>query len=251
LSAVANLRKCVAFAVFAGLQAGAEVPVPEFWAGKPGDAAALDRAAQTLPAAVRPAVDFEKVLFQVRQGAPVESWRRSMQSYAEYTGGDPVRRGLTELARCWLARAQVAAIDVALRGYYRKHVRFPAQLADVMESVPENARHDPWGEAWVYAPATTGFSKKAAQRYRLGPTRYPQLSTQSEAARRQGPQVSGLKAALRDVGGMRALELRSADGRSAVIQPGGRFGEIGLLYLADSWALLADTERLFTLSLTP
>jgi hypothetical protein len=51
---------------------------------------------------------------------------------------------------------------------------------------------------------------------------------------------------MREVAGAKAVELRTADGQTAILQPGGRCGEFGVVYIGDGWVLLADTEHLFT-----
>jgi hypothetical protein len=51
---------------------------------------------------------------------------------------------------------------------------------------------------------------------------------------------------LREVSGTKVLEIHTTDGKVAVVQPGGRIGEISLAYIGDGWALFADTEGLFT-----
>jgi hypothetical protein len=137
-------------------------------------------------------------------------------------------------------------IDKALRKYYRNNVQFPDHLDAVKADIPEVLRVDPWGEPWIYKPTSPqGFAKLQGQRYELGPTRFPHLSNLEEAAKAE-PALPGWKIAARDVSGGKALEIRTAEGKVAVVQPGARVGEITLAYIGDGWALFADTEGLFT-----
>jgi hypothetical protein len=137
-------------------------------------------------------------------------------------------------------------IDVALRKYYRKAVTFPDTLAAVKQDIPAEAQDDPWGQPWVYKPAVPhGLGKLSKQRYQLGPTRLPNLSPLADAID-PAPKPPTFKLTMREVGGAKAVELRTADGQTAILQAGGRSGEFGVVYIGDGWVLLADTERLFT-----
>jgi hypothetical protein len=222
---------------------------PAIWSGKVTDPAAIDAAWKEVPAPLRPAVEFQKILLKIRNDAPVTEWRAEMEKAANVTGEDGVSIGLRELARCWLARAQMIEMDRALRKYYASEVRFPDALSSIAKEIPAPGPQDPWGEAWAYQPtAPKGFSQKfAKQRYQLGPARYPQLSP-LENARKFETSPKDWKVMVREAGGARALELRSADGKTAVVQPGGRFLDATLMFVGDGWALLADTERIFTLT---
>jgi hypothetical protein len=125
-------------------------------------------------------------------------------------------------------------------------VQFPDQLDAVKTDIPEALRVDPWGEPWVYRlTAPQGFTKLQGQRYEIGPTRFPHL-TDLETAAKNEPVSRGWKIVAREVAGARALEIRTADGKVAVVQPGARIGEVSLAYIGDGWALFTDTERLFT-----
>ena len=216
---------------------------------KATDPAALQDAARELPAPVRPAVEFQKVFLRIRADDPVTGWRAVMAKFATATGDEPMTVALRELARCWEARARMTEIDRALRKYYRTAIRFPDHLTAVERDMPEAIRLDPWGEPWVYAPtAPRGFSPKfARQRYQLGPTRWPQLSTVAEALAAK-PAAPSWKIIRRAAGGAPALELRSAEGQVAVLQAGGRFAGAVLAHLGEGWALFTDTERLFAVA---
>ena len=114
------------------------------------------------------------------------------------------------------------------------------------QDIPAEAQDDPWGQPWVYKPAVPhGLGKLSKQRYQLGPTRLPNLSPLADAID-PTPKPPAFKLTMREVGGAKAVELRTADGQTAILQAGGRSGEFGVLYIGDGWVLLADTERLFT-----
>ncbi len=231
--------------VLGGVSAGGAAP--EIWNANAADRAALDKAWHELSAPLRPAIQFQRVLLRIRAGAPMPEWREGVAKFASATGDDAVTSGLGELARAWLARAAMEQIDQALRGYYRKHVRFPETLEEVQSEIPDSAKRDPWDEPWSYqAVAPKGLSKGARQRYQLGPQRYPRLSTREQVI--EGTwSPPNWKLTARTLAGSSVLEFRGADGKAAAVQPGGRFEETTLLFIGDGWALLADTERLFTL----
>lgn len=207
---------------------------------------AIEGEEMQLPALVRPAAEFQKMLLQIRAGSEVTAWRSHMDRYAQNAGGDSVMVALRELARYWEARLAVHEIDRVLRNYYRENVQFPDRLDAVKSAIPEALRVDPWGEPWVYKPTVPeGFPDLQGQRYELGPTRFPHLSNLETAAKAQ-PTSRGWKLALREVSGNKALEIHTAEGKVAVVQPGARVGEVSLAYIGDGWALFADTEGLFT-----
>ena len=232
------------FAILASVPLHAAQP-PGLWNQKASDAAALDAAWKTQPPALRPAIDFEILLIRIRAGAPVPEWRDDMLKVAQAPAADGPATAVRELARAWQARLAVEEIErVALRRHYANTVRFPEKLDEVRAQIPEPLRLDPWGEPWVYAlHAPQGFGKLTKQRYQLGPARFPNLTPIDRAAK-WAASPSGLKLAARDGG--KALEIRLPDGRSGVVQPGARVGEVLLVFVGEGWALLADTERLFT-----
>ncbi|HYR58011.1 MAG TPA: hypothetical protein VEO95_05260, partial [Chthoniobacteraceae bacterium] len=208
-------------------------PPPGAWSDKITDPAALDKAWHEVPPALRTAVEFQKLLLKIRGGAPVAEWKPQMEKFASAPGDDGVIVALRDVAKIWLARAAMEQIDAALRKFYRKQVRFPDTLAEVQRDIPAEAQRDPWGEAWTFAPAAPKGFAIAKQRYQLGPARLPRLSTLEDAVKSK-PAAFAWKITPRD----KALELRGADGKAAILQPGGRAGEIALVFIGDGWALL-------------
>ena len=172
-----------------------------------------------------------------------------MAKFAAERAETPVAAGLRELALTWEARARMKEIDGALRAFYRDAVKFPDALAAVMASIPANAKTDPWNEPWVYAPgAPTGFSAKfSKQRYQLGPKRLPQLTTIAEAVSAK-PWKVAWKITQQAVAGNRAVMIVTPAGQRAVVQAGGKVGDVSILSIGDGWLLAADTEQLFGLN---
>ncbi|MEI6493234.1 MAG: hypothetical protein WCO94_11850, partial [Verrucomicrobiota bacterium] len=175
-----------------------------------------------------------------------EDWRTEMEAFCDSPADNPITVALSEVARAWIARAQMEEIDVLLRGYYRRNVRFPATLAE-LGSLPPSLQKDPWGGVWNYSPsAPRGFSKLAGQRYQLGPACLPNLAPISEAIHSHpAPHEWGITA--REVNGKPALEIRAAK-VTAVIQPGGSIEGCVLLFVGDRWALMAGMDQLFAVS---
>jgi hypothetical protein len=234
-------------ALLVSVAAPVRAAAPDAWNGRE-TADSLDKLWHEVPAPVRPAIDFEKLLLKVRSADRPNEWRPEMEKFGKALGDDAVTAGLRELAKLWLARAMMEEIDDALRKFYRREVRFPDSLEAVLPDIPAEARRDPWGEAWVYRTAAPpGFTKLAKQRYQLGPARYPQLSLLHEAVKAK-PAQPAWQIIPRNISGAKTLELRSAKGQVAVVQAGGHFADTTLLFIGEGWALLADTERLFTLS---
>ncbi len=229
-------------------------PPPAIWdgVGKLTDAdlpAALkkiDEAAAPLPSALTPAVKFQRVLLRIGAGAPMTEWREEVKSLAGEADKTPVGTGLRELALAWEARARMADMDAALRHYYRAHLKFPAKLSEA--GAPPSAAADPWGDAWVYAPGKPkGFSEKfASQRYTLTPGKHPQVRSAEDTLAAPGP-ARNWKPTVREVAGQRVLEFRTPAGTVAT-QAGGKVEDATVLYIGDGWALLADLERLFTVT---
>ena len=206
---------------------------------------AIETEIMQLPALLRPAAEFQKVLLQIRAGAEPAAWRAPVDRAAQNAGGDSVTIALRELAKCWQARLAEVEIDKALRRFYRMNVRFPDHLGEVHADIPESVQLDPWGQPWIYkTTAPEGFGKLDDQRYELGPTRYPQLSTLAAAIKAE-PVAPAWKIAPREVSGGRALEIRTASGQVAVVQPGAQIEGTTLAYISDGWALFADTDGLF------
>ena len=200
--------------------------------------------AGSLPKAVQPAVRFQKLFMKILAGEKASAWRADMESFCNQAADTPVGAGLREVARAWIARAQMEEIDALLRDYYRRNIRFPAKLAE-LGALPPALQKDPWGEAWSYSPtAPQGFSKLAGQRYQLGPARFPKLAPLAEAIRDRQPPAHVWEITPRDAGGNTALEFHAAQS-TAVIQPGGEIEGCRLLFIGDKWALMAGTDQLF------
>jgi hypothetical protein len=148
-----------------------------------------------------------------------------------------------DVARVWLARAQIKDIDAALKRYYMKKVCFPVALADLGATLPEQLRNDPWGEPWSYSlQAPRGMSKLKDQRYQLGPKRFPDLMTQ-----KRPPVPSFTKITQGQIGSDKILTLESVAGRAA-IQPGGVAAGATLLHIGANFALLATQDQLFAVT---
>jgi hypothetical protein len=244
------IRVAVAAALFtSGI--GHAAP-PDIWKNGPVTEAtvaienlAIENGIMQLPALLRPAAEFQKVLLQIRAGADPATWRAPVDRAAQNAGGDSVTVALRELAKCWQARLAEVEIDKALRKFYRMNVRFPDHLDEVRADIPESLRLDPWGQPWIYKTiAPEGFAKLDDQRYELGPTRYPQLTTLATAIKDE-PAAPAWKITPREVSGGRALEIRTAAGQVAGVQPGVQIEGTTLAYIADGWALFANTDGLF------
>jgi hypothetical protein len=212
----------------------------------------LDSAAATLPQPVAPAVRFQRIFLRIISGAPASAWRDDVQKIASSTGKEPVESALAEISRAWLARLEMADIDVELHNYYRRNVRFPETLAEVEADIPANIRKDPWGDPWIYKPvAPQGFERLEDQRYQLGPTRFPQLGSLSQAVSHRAVQIPAWTISPRDISGSTALEFRSDRSGTSVIttvQAGGRVDDCILLFIGDHWALMAGVDQLFAVT---
>ena len=225
------------------------------------EGARIDAAAAMLAPELKPAVRFEKVFLQIVSGVPENTWLPDLQGFVAAAANMPtapatmsaaVPRGIAEVSRAWIARCQMRQIDGVLRQYYRKHVAFPEHLAAVELALPDSMRRDPWGQPWIYqshAPAGLGerFARFTTQRYRLGPTRAPELGTLAEAIGDRNPPGVTWKITVRELGGRAALEFR-AGGVVTAIEPGGRIGAFTLLFIGDRWALMAGVDQLFTVA---
>jgi hypothetical protein len=213
---------------------------------------AISSAESTLPPELKPALDFQRIFLRILSGEPASTWHLEMEKLAASTALDPVSAGVREAARVWVARLQINSIDAVMRVYYRKHVAFPSSLSEVENDLPGNLRKDPWGEPWVYRQtAPYGFAKLASQRYQLGPTRYPDLLPLPGAAGNRKAAARSWTTSLILINGQKALKIKISDQDKSpsVIQPGGKIGNCFLLYIGDSWALMAETDRLFTINL--
>ena len=215
----------------------------EIW---PADnAAPHEEVAGDLPRALQPALRFQKMFMKILAGEKASAWRAEMESFCNQAFDTPIGAALREVARVWIARAQMDEIDALLRDYYRRNIRFPAKLAE-LGALPPSLQNDPWGEAWSYSPtAPQGFSKLAGQRYQLGPARFPKLTPLAEAVKNRRPQQHAWAITPHEMGGgSTALEFHAAQS-TAVIQPGGEIEGCRLLFIGDKWALMAGTDQLF------
>lgn len=64
-------------------------------------------------------------------------------------------RGAEELARAWLSRLDRERVKATLQSYYRKEVRYPDRIEDVLThpKIPKSAHpvmQDRWGDPWRY-----------------------------------------------------------------------------------------------------
>jgi len=211
----------------------------------------IENAADGLPSALRPAIQFQKIFLRILSGEEPSRWRGEIEKFATPSGSSPLESGLREIARAWLARVEMIEIDTVFHAYYRQYVRFPATLAEVESDIPAGLRKDPWGEAWHYEPhPPQGFERLTTQRYQLGPARFPQLGSLKDAAHHRDAVAQTWKITARDIAGSKALEFRgsSANASVAVLQPGGSINECTLLFIGDGWALMAGVDQLFAVT---
>jgi len=230
----------------------------------------IDARLADFPPGLKPAARFQKTFLRILSGAPESLFMDELQRFIAADGTDPtgnigetgppntppgakplsngtaVAHALAEISRTWLARCEMRQIDGFLRGYYRKHVAFPEQFSVIEPDLPETLRHDPWGNPWNYSThAPTGFAKFTTQRYRLGPKRFPELSTLAEAAGSRNPPAPPWKIVVRKLGEGKALEFRT-NAAVVTIQPGGKIDGFTLLAFGADWALMAGADQLFT-----
>jgi len=195
-----------------------------------------------------PAVQFQRVFCDILAGTPPDKWRGDLEGFLKPATNDFVAHGVSDVARVWLARARMLEVDAALKNYYRQHVAFPDTLAPVLKDLPVNLRVDPWGQPWVYTlHAPEGFARQANQRYQLGPTRCPLLTSLKDATRSRAPQPTPWKVTVQKVGGESSLMFK-ANKTSALIQQGGTVDGYALLFIGDKWALMAAQDQLFTVA---
>jgi hypothetical protein len=180
-------------------------------------------------------------------GKPEADWRSQLESLAADSAPEPVPQALRQLARVWLARAQMQRIDAALVTWYRGNVAFPASLDSLQ--LPPDLQRDPWGQPWAYSlHAPAGFAALSAQRYELGPASLPHLAGMKTALKdRHAAPPPGTVSPLQ-VAGSLALQFRSPAGLVAVIQPGGQVHGCTLVYAGQNWALLAGEDQLFSIT---
>ncbi len=210
--------------------------------------AALEAAGATLPPDLTPAIRFEEVYLRVLARVAEPDWLPQMRALAVAPGTDATTAALRDVAKAWIARVEMRGIAAVLDNFYARNVRYPASLAEVEHELPSDLKMDPWGEAWAYSThAPTGFAQEAAQRYTLGPRRYPNLGTLREATVDRPPFTPpAWKMTLRPVGASSALEFSRGASVLALLQAGGKIDAYTLVYIGDHWALLAAPDQLFT-----
>ena len=82
----------------------------------------------------------------------------------------PLGRQLKHVARAWLARVQMEAIDKALREHYVKHVWYPEGLDELAagKSLADRDLVDPWGKPFGYKAGRLKWAPKVPrQKYTL------------------------------------------------------------------------------------
>jgi hypothetical protein len=204
---------------------------------------------QALPGELTPAFNFQLLYRKILSGAKDSEWRSELAQIAASQGSDPISAGIREVARVWLARAEMADIDALLVDYYSRNIRFPKTDADFQKLLPATLATDPWGKPWVYAPtAPHGFSASMmGQRYDLSPTGMSGLQTLKDSVKERKPVTLSSTVNPKDIAGRRALEFRTPHSVS-VIEPGGKAENCLLLYVGDHWALMSGNDRIFSLS---
>ncbi len=90
------------------------------------------------------------LLREVDQAAPA---REAFLRAAKASANDSLGLATRDLARGWLARLQMVALDAALRRYWTDRVEYPEKLEALVERklAPPEAIVDPWGKAFAYA----------------------------------------------------------------------------------------------------
>jgi hypothetical protein len=222
----------------------------EIWPLQPAATAIKARLmdANTLEPELGPAVQFQRVFSDILDGSPPDKWRGDLEGLLKPATTDVIAQGVAEIVRVWLARAHMAEVDAALKNYYRQHVAFPDTLTPVLKVLPANLRVDPWGQPWVYTlHAPEGFSRQPNQRYQLGPTRCPLLTSLRDAIKTRPPQSTPWKITAPTMSKERALLFKTPK-TAALIQPGGAVDGCRLLFIGDRWALLAGQDQLFSVA---
>ena len=222
----------------------------ELWPLQPNPATLSNQlaSAHDVPAALQPALQFQKTFCAILLGAPAEAWRADLEKFAHLTGDDPVTQGVRFTASTWLARVWMQDIDAILRKYYQHHVCFPDTLAALGPTLPEALRVDPVGRPWLYQlQAPTGFARQTNQRYRLNPDQEIYVSSLRDAIHNRRPPAPPWKIKQQDVAGARALQFQGAKANT-LIQPGGMVDGRVLMYIGDGWALFGGLDQLFTVT---
>jgi hypothetical protein len=203
----------------------------------------------SIPPDLVPAFRFQVLYGKILSRAKASEWRSELAGLASSQSPDPVSSAISDVARVWVARAEMEDIDALLLEYYSRNIRFPRTDADFQRILPATLAKDPWGHPWVYAPsAPRGFSSAmVGQRYQLSPGGMPGLRSLGESVTGRQPVKLVSAVSPRDIGGHRALEFRSPQSVS-VIGPGGKAENCTLLYVGDHWALMSSGDRLFPVS---
>jgi hypothetical protein len=203
---------------------------------------------QALPGELTPAFRFQVLYGKILTSAKAPEWRSELARFADSRDTDPVSAGIREVARIWIARAEMEDIDSLLVDYYSRNIRFPKTDADFQKLLPAPLAKDPWGQPWVYSPAIPhGFSAvMMGQRYQLSPTGMPGLLSLKDAVKERQPLKITSTVTPKEIAGHHALEFRSPQSVS-VIEPGGKAENCLLLYVGDHWALLSENDRIFSI----
>jgi hypothetical protein len=189
---------------------GAPAVPPPVWLQDP--ARLTPEQERQLPPGLLPAFRFQVLYGRILAGQPPARWRADLEALASSPQDDPVSSGIRDVARVWIARAQMGDIDALLREYYARSVRFPRTAAEFQQLLPPGLSKDPWGQPWAYTPsAPRGFSPAmAAQRYTVAPASRPRLLPLKEALAAAGrPPKPDFLITPHDIAGRTALECRS------------------------------------------
>jgi len=103
---------------------------------------------------------FQGILLRHRLGQRPEAHAAFARAAA--APDTPFGRQLAHVARAWLARVQMEAIDTALRAYYVDQVQYPERLAELAarKLLAAKALLDPWGKPFVYKTGRLSFAPK-------------------------------------------------------------------------------------------
>jgi hypothetical protein len=222
-----------------------------------------------VPAEALPALELEGLLSRARAGEDPHQWVPELKRFSGAEASKGTNAALKMVALCWEARAQVAEWDKLLRTVYRKKARFPERIDELLGTVPEVLRKDPWGEAWAYRATAPAHSPKLlGQRYQLGPSRFPELAP-LEVLAKTGPLRPPAGVAFEflsinprdsaEKGGEAALvSLKVKDNRPAVPQAqrwsgayqlGDRFGDYWVVWIQRGGVLLGHPDGLLAVPL--
>ena len=207
------------------------------------------------PPELKPALQFQQIFLKIiasgaSKAQPLEpDWVAPLRGLvAADRPEDAMGHGVAEVARAWLARVGMLKIDAGLHQFYRHHVRFPDRFSEIEPALPEGLRRDPWGRPWVYKTgAPQGLAKLSDQRYQIGPALFPNLGSFKDAVGDRNPLPQKWTLLPVRIGDRPALEFRIPNGSTATVQPGGKVDSFTLLFIGDTWALMAGPDQLFAL----